>query len=61
MSHPLALIDQQALSAQDALGIAKDILLSPHGIDESFLRKTLALMHHHQLDDADLYFQRPLS
>lgn len=61
MSHPLALIDQQALSAQDALGIAKEILLRPHGIDESFLRKTLELMHHHQLDDADLYFQRTLS
>ncbi|HEY4073717.1 MAG TPA: metalloprotease TldD [Herbaspirillum sp.] len=40
-----------------ALGVARDILLTPFGLDESTLIKTLGSMFSHKVDYADLYFQ----
>jgi TldD protein len=39
------------------LGIARDVLLTPFGLDESVLIKTLGTMFAHRVDYADLYFQ----
>lgn len=40
-----------------ALGIARDVLLTPFGLDEAKLLKTLGTMFTHKVDYADLYFQ----
>ncbi len=40
-----------------SLAIARDILLTPFGLDESSLLKALGIMFTHRLDYADLYFQ----
>ena len=58
MNAHLALEHPFQLSRAETLKIAKDILLAPAGISEEDLQKTLAHMHTHHLDDADLYFQR---
>ena len=58
MNAHLALEHPFQLSRAETLKIAKDILLAPAGISEEDLQKTLAHMHMHHLDDADLYFQR---
>lgn len=39
------------------LAAARDILLTPFGLDESVLLKTLGTMFTHRVDYADLYFQ----
>ncbi|MFC5475091.1 metalloprotease TldD [Paraherbaspirillum soli] len=39
------------------LAIARDILLTPFGLDESSLLKALGTMFSHKVDYADLYFQ----
>ncbi|HEX7913590.1 MAG TPA: DNA gyrase modulator, partial [Paraburkholderia sp.] len=39
------------------LAAAKDILLTPYGLDESLLTRTLAEIFTHRIDYADLYFQ----
>ena len=39
------------------LATAKDILLTPYGLDESLLTRTLAEIFTHRIDYADLYFQ----
>ena len=39
------------------LAIARDILLTPFGLDESKLASALASMFSHKIDYADLYFQ----
>jgi len=39
------------------LGVARDILLTPFGLDEAKLLKTLGSMFTHKVDYADLYFQ----
>jgi TldD protein len=39
------------------LALARDVLLTPFGLDESKLNKTLAAMFSHKVDYADLYFQ----
>ena len=39
------------------LAVARDILLTPFGLDESALLKTLGAMFAHKVDYADLYFQ----
>src|SRR3954452_18180093 len=39
------------------LATAKDILLTPYGLDESLLTRTLAEIFTHRVDYADLYFQ----
>ncbi|MDY7578180.1 metalloprotease TldD [Herbaspirillum sp. RTI4] len=40
-----------------ALAVARDILLTPFGLDESKLMSALGSMFHHKVDYADLYFQ----
>src|SRR3569832_2494147 len=39
------------------LGIARDVLLSPFGLDEDKLIDVLGTMFTHRVDYADLYFQ----
>ncbi len=41
----------------NTLAIARDVLLTPFGLDESKLQKTLGTMFGHRVDYADLYFQ----
>jgi len=41
----------------ERLGVAKSLLLEPFGLDESHLRRALAEIKQHQVDEADLYFQ----
>jgi TldD protein len=41
----------------ERLSIAKQHLLSPFGLDEKHLFKTIAEIRRHRVDDADLYFQ----
>ncbi|MFY8018476.1 MAG: PmbA/TldA family metallopeptidase, partial [Inhella sp.] len=40
-----------------ALAAAHDSLLTPFGLDEAALARTLRLITAHRVDDADLYFQ----
>ena len=40
-----------------SLAVARDILLTPFGLDESKLIKALSAMFTHKVDYADLYFQ----
>lgn len=40
-----------------ALTIAKNVLLAPTSLDESSIEKLFKTMMHHHIDDADLYFQ----
>lgn len=39
------------------LATAKDVLLTPYGLDESVLTRTLGEIFTHRVDYADLYFQ----
>src|ERR1700744_3074337 len=39
------------------LATAKDVLLTPYGLDEAVLTRTLAEIFTHRIDYADLYFQ----
>ena len=39
------------------LALAKDILLTPYGLDEALLTRTIADIFTHRVDYADLYFQ----
>ena len=41
----------------ERLAIARDLLLTPFGLDESHLTHALAEIRAHRVDDADLYFQ----
>jgi TldD protein len=41
----------------ERLAVAQDLLLTPFGLDESHLRRALAEIRAHQVDEADLYFQ----
>ena len=41
----------------ERLAVAKSLLLTPFGLDESHLAKALAEIKAHQVDEADLYFQ----
>ena len=41
----------------ERLAIARDLLLTPFGLDESHLTRALAEIRAHRVDDADLYFQ----
>ena len=40
-----------------ALDVARDILLTPYGLDDAVLQKALGTMFTHKIDYADLYFQ----
>lgn len=48
----------QPVVATELLHIAKSILLEPSGLTEADLQQTFGVLFSHQLDDADLYFQR---
>ena len=41
----------------ERLGLARELLLTPFGLDESHLSRALAEIRAHRVDDADLYFQ----
>jgi len=41
----------------ERLAIARDLLLTPFGLDEPHLTRALAEIRAHRVDDADLYFQ----
>ena len=41
----------------ERLAIARDLLLTPFGLDETHLTRALAEIRAHRVDDADLYFQ----
>src|SRR5690242_16773736 len=41
----------------ERLAIARELLLTPFGLDESHLTRALAEIRAHRVDDADLYFQ----
>ncbi|MBE0472865.1 metalloprotease TldD [Rhodoferax sp.] len=41
----------------ERLGVAKSLLLTPFGLDESHLARALAEIKAHKVDEADLYFQ----
>jgi TldD protein len=40
-----------------ALGIARDLLLTPHGIDEGHIHRAIGEIFQHKVDYADVYFQ----
>lgn len=42
---------------QEAFKTAEDLLLTPYGLDEGIISRTLERLTHHELDYADLYFQ----
>ena len=41
----------------DRLQIARELLLTPHGLDDASLLEALSAIAKHRVDDADLYFQ----
>ncbi len=41
----------------ERIGVAKSLLLTPFGLDESHLTRALTEIKAHQVDEADLYFQ----
>ena len=47
----------QRASTARRIDIARELLLTPFGLDESHLGRALAEIRAHQVDDADLYFQ----
>ena len=47
---------QRAATTQ-RIDVARELLLTPFGLDESHLARALAEIRAHQVDDADLYFQ----
>ena len=47
----------QRASTQQRIDVARQLLLTPFGLDESHLARALAEIRTHQVDDADLYFQ----
>ncbi len=53
-SHPA--VPQRAATRQ-RIDVARDLLLTPFGLDESHLARALAEIRTHRVDDADLYFQ----
>lgn len=46
-----------ALNSNERLQLAQSLLLTPFGVDEKHLAKTLAEIRAHKVDDADIYFQ----
>ena len=47
---------QRAATSQ-RIDVARELLLTPFGLDEGHLARALAEVRAHQVDDADLYFQ----
>src|ERR1700719_2345223 len=46
-----------ALPATDALGMARDLILRPGGLDDARLEQVFGEVLRHRVDFADLYFQ----
>lgn len=44
-------------ATDERIAIARDLLLTPYGLDENHLARALAEIRAHRVDDADLYFQ----
>ncbi|MGE8495620.1 MULTISPECIES: metalloprotease TldD [unclassified Comamonas] len=53
----LAVAKPLAASTEQRLDIARSLLLTPFGLDDSHLARALADIRAHKVDDADLYFQ----
>ena len=53
----LAVAQPLAASTEQRLEMARSLLLTPFGLDESHLTRALADIRAHKVDDADLYFQ----
>ena len=47
----------QRAATRQRIDVARDLLLTPFGLDESHLARALAEIRTHRVDDADLYFQ----
>ena len=47
----------QRAATRQRIDVARDLLLTPFGLDEGHLARALAEIRTHQVDDADLYFQ----
>ena len=47
----------QRAATRQRINVARDLLLTPFGLDESHLARALAEIRTHRVDDADLYFQ----
>ena len=47
----------QRASTLQRIDVARQLLLTPFGLDETHLARALAEIRSHQVDDADLYFQ----
>ena len=47
----------QRAATRQRIHVARDLLLTPFGLDESHLARALAEIRTHRVDDADLYFQ----
>ncbi|MCW5220871.1 metalloprotease TldD [Verminephrobacter aporrectodeae] len=54
--HPPHATPRRAATRQ-RIDIARELLLTPFGLDEGHLARALAEIRAHQVDDADLYFQ----
>ena len=55
-SRPTIAAPQRAATSQ-RIDVARELLLTPFGLDEGHLARALAEIRSHQVDDADLYFQ----
>ncbi|MEF9963740.1 MAG: metalloprotease TldD [Comamonas sp.] len=53
----LAVAKPLAASTEQRLEMARSLLLTPYGLDDSHLTRALADIRAHKVDDADLYFQ----
>ncbi|QMV75265.1 metalloprotease TldD [Comamonas piscis] len=53
----LAVAKPLAASTEQRLAMARSLLLTPFGLDDSHLTRALADIRAHKVDDADLYFQ----
>ena len=47
----------ERVATSQRIDVARDLLLTPFGLDEGHLARALAEIRSHQVDDADLYFQ----
>lgn len=54
---PLHHCRAQRAATSQRIDVARELLLTPFGLDEGHLARALAEIRTHQVDDADLYFQ----
>ena len=57
MSSRSPSVAPQRESTRQRIDVARQLLLTPFGLDENHLARALAEIRTHQVDDADLYFQ----